>query len=278
MRHSGRDKTRRLLGRLGDELFPDRYTCIVCGAELFTASREGTCPTCSGLLPLIQHPYCLKCGKPILPPDTVLPAAADVADPEQQWVTGWEDEPPLVDVPDGTYCHLCRCTRRHFAMARSAFAYTGMARRLIYRMKFGDKGYIGRYLSAYLADVYINEGWEADLVVAVPLHWTRRLQRGYNQAAIVAAHFADRLQLPYAPKAVRKVRRTLPQTHLDTKARRINLHGAFAVDRGQVQGKIVLVVDDVLTTGSTMDEMARCLLAAGAKRVLGLTVANVPEH
>ena len=266
------------LSRLGDEVFPDKYTCIVCGAELYRASREGTCPACSEQLPYIEHPYCLKCGKPILPPETVLPAAADIADPEQTWVHGWEDDPPLVDVPDGTYCRLCRREERHFALVRSAFAYTGVARRLIYRMKFGSKGYIGRYLSAYLVDVYINEQMQADLVVAVPLHWTRRLQRGYNQAAIVAESFAERLQLPYAAKALRKVRRTLPQTHLDNKARSQNLHGAFVVDKQQVQGKIVLVIDDVLTTGSTMDEVARCLRRAGAKSVLGLTIANVPEH
>lgn len=273
-----KEKWRRFFRRIGDEVFPDRYSCIVCDRELPAPVRDGTCDSCRAEWPYVGQAICLKCGKPILPEGSDTPIAVPY-DPQGIWLDDeWEDIPLLVEVRDGTYCRLCRRYERHFDMARSAFAYCGIAQQSIYRMKFGSKGYIGRYLSAYVADAYVAEAWDVDMVAAVPLHWKRRLARGYNQAAIVARSFAERMQLPYCDDAIRKVRSTAEQAKLKHKERIDNLKGAFAADKSKVQGKRVLVVDDVLTTGFTLDEVAHALKKAGATRVYGLTVANVAER
>jgi ComF family protein len=119
-------------------------------------------------------------------------------------------------------------------------------------------------------------GW--DLVVPVPLHWRRRLARGYNQAAAIARPLACRLGLP-AAEALARCRPTPPQTALPRPARRHNPRGAFAVParhRRRLAGRRVLLVDDVVTTGATLDAAARALLAAGAAEVHAVAVARTP--
>lgn len=113
-----------------------------------------------------------------------------------------------------------------------------------------------------------------DLVVAVPLSPQRLQKRGYNQAALVARPLAWMLGVPYAKRLVKKVRDTVSQVGLSIEMRKQNMTGAFRVDGTGAAGKEVLVVDDVLTTGATLDAVAHALKEAGAKKVIGLVVSR----
>ena len=254
------------------ELAPDRYSCIFCDAELYSPNRVGTCPSCAAALPFVGDAYCLKCGKPFLPEGAERPLS-HVEDGEVLFLPAADDEQRT-----SGYCAICRHRERHFDRVRSVFAYQGAPRRAIYRLKYGNARYLAPYLAAYLSDLYLSDPIAVDLVVAVPLHRDRYRTRGYNQAHLLAQDLSARLLLEYKPEALSKTRNTQTQTSLSLKDRQENLHGAFAADKECVHGKSVLVIDDVLTTGATMSEVALTLKKAGAVHVYGLTVANVAEH
>ena len=116
-------------------------------------------------------------------------------------------------------------------------------------------------------------GLEFDLIVPVPLHRTRMRERGYDQAALLARTVAQRLQRTYQREALERIRPTLQQTTLKAEARRANVAGAFQSTR-QLEGDAILLVDDVSTTGATLDAAATALKAAGAGRVVGLVFAQ----
>jgi len=119
----------------------------------------------------------------------------------------------------------------------------------------------------------------ADLVLAAPLHWRRGRERGFNQAGLLAARAAKVWGLPFAPQALERTKATTPQAGLSRVARLANVRGAFRVrDRRAVDGRRVVLIDDVMTTGATLDACARALKRAGASTVTAVTLARaVPE-
>jgi len=131
---------------------------------------------------------------------------------------------------------------------------------------------LGEYLSRALP---LDEAFDA--VVPMPLHWRRRFERGFNQAALIAAQVARRRKIPVI-HAVRRVRATRTQTGLTNAKRRDNVRGAFRVGRGSLQGLRILLVDDVMTTGATGSACASVLKKAGAKSVTLLTLARVDRR
>ena len=147
---------------------------------------------------------------------------------------------------------------------------------VILALKFRRLDYLGRHLAHELAAALGGEFESADLVVPVPLHWTRRVARGFDQAERIAVPLAARLGLPVAG-VLRRRRATGAQARLGRAARLANLAGAFRVDRAQaVAGRRVLLVDDVTTTGATLEAAAAALLSAGAAEVFALTAARTP--
>ena len=263
--------TRSRLAKCLDEIFVDRYTCIFCGREMPDPDRLGTCETCKKTLPKIGEAVCLKCGKPILAEEGVVEWDKELfAEGEGLFATSSEE------VEYGTYCYGCRKTPRYFDQVRSAFCYNGAVQKVVHQSKFGYARYKLRYMAGYLADAYLEAGWPVDGVTCVPVTAKVRRQRGYNHAEELAKDFCMRLGLPYM-EGLTKVKDTAQQAQSDYKSRRENLKGAFHADKEVFKGKRVLVVDDVLTTGSTMDEVARTLRKAGAVKVYGVTFANVEE-
>ena len=229
-----------------DLIFP--ALCPACGTPLGVGRRDPLCGACWSGIERIRHLDCPQCGA----------ASFDVT-----------AEPP------GPTCLSCRQAPPAFDYARSAAQYRGPLREALHAFKFRGK----RALARVLGDLVVEQ-WGASLagevlaLVPVPLARDRARERGYNQAELLAARLGIRLDIPVKPRWLRRVKATLPQTDLTAAERRANVRGAFSASLG-VAGQHVVVIDDVFTTGATVDECARALRAAGAARVGVLTVARV---
>ena len=232
--------------------FPDRFNCIVCDAELAKPVDIGICSRCQKtMVHILGDEQCLKCG-------TYLPTMAE-------------------------FCPRCQKNKRRFAACRAPYAYKNGAVAVIKRLKSES----GRWLAKYCAEAmrkkiasesdYSEHKYDltADLILPVPLHKSRLKERGHNQAASLAKCLAPLLGLPFEPDILTKPVETAKQAMAaSAKERAKNLENAFAVITPEaVKGKRVLVVDDVITTGATLNEIARTLRRSSAKRIVGITFA-----
>lgn len=224
-------------------VFPNR--CGVCDADRTDGERgefrHGLCEECHRSVTTDPHPACPRC-------------AATVG--------------PHTDTSAG--CAACRGSAFAFDAAVRLGPYEGRLRDAVLRMKSvageGLAEQMGRVMWETHRGTLSNNGF--DVVVPVPLHWSRRLKRGYNQAEAIARELATGLGTAFAKTAVVRVRNTPQQGQPTASARRDNVKGAFRVRRGaRIAGRRVLLVDDVMTTGSTVSEVARVLKAAGATGV-----------
>jgi ComF family protein len=177
--------------------------------------------------------------------------------------------------PGVVFCVPCAASVLPFARDGSAaFEYGGALATAIGRMKYEDRPDLARGLGQAMVPLAGGGAPDAELVVPVPLHAKRLAERGYNQAALLAAEIARALALPHVPDAVRRVRETPRQASLDRAARLINLADAFAARIRAVRGRRILLVDDVWTTGATLESCSAALRAAGAARVWPLVLAR----
>lgn len=174
-------------------------------------------------------------------------------------------------------CSACRDHPPAFDTARSAGRFGGVLREMLHQFKYGQATWLCEDLAdllqgCVLAHVAVEE---IDLVVSVPLHKQKQRDRGYNQAALLAAALALRLARPYAGDVLARIRDTPTQTRLHAGQRHKNVRHAFAV-RGPewVRGRTVVLVDDVMTTGATLSAVAATLKRAGAWRIWAATVAR----
>ena len=240
-------------------LFP--ADCRICERLLLTSRRVPICEVCLQSFAPLQGPLCATCG---------LPAST------------WSLGPPCQSghqQPEDIFCPTCRMGSWGFDRARSFAEYKTALIRAIVLLKFEQMEPLGRWFAERLRAVASQQNLQADLVVPVPLHRQRERERGYNQADLIARPLARQLGLPY--RAVLLVRtRPRPNKQILTLEERWNsVRGAFATHPGsQVDNLRVLLVDDVMTTGATLDACARALRAAGAKSVIGLTVARAARH
>lgn len=180
-------------------------------------------------------------------------------------------------------CASCLERRPHFTSARSVARYRASAesdRRslpsLIRRHKYGLDQSLQKALAEFLGDALPYSAADCDVVIPVPLHRRRLWWRGFNQAALLARTISRRLNKPLDLQTLTRMKVTTPQTSQDHDERRRNVRRAFSVARAvRIKGRRVLLIDDVMTTGATVDECARVLMAAGAARVDVLTLARV---
>lgn len=169
------------------------------------------------------------------------------------------------------YCARCRQAPGPIGLSRAIGAYEGALRSIVHALKYGGRRSLAPRLATLLGRCAPEVLVGADVVVPVPLHRARERARGFNQAEAIARH----LGLPVA-RALKRVRRSPSQTGLAAAERQANVRGAFALRRrGVIQGAVVVLVDDVSTTGATLDACARVLMDGGAHEVRALTVARV---
>jgi ComF family protein len=238
---TGRDLARGFL----QLLYPG--TCLLCGTPL-APEGEHFCDSCRTGLTADPHSTCSRC-------------AGSVG--------------PFTDTGRG--CPRCRKERYFFHRVLRLGHYDGLLREAILRLKHeagaGLAEVLGELWAAH-AEARLRDV-RADALVPVPLHWWRRWRRGYNQSEALANALADRLGLPCQPRWLRRIRPTPQQTRQTPHDRRRNVRGAFRAGLSAVlQGRTILLVDDVLTTGSTASEAARALRKAGAARVVVAVLAR----
>lgn len=224
--------------------------CRLCNKLLTTASRIPICEECLASFEAPTGKKCDVCGQAI------------------GWATA-EGERPL--------CYACRQNTYAFQRARSYGIYEGALVDAILLLKWERIDPFGRWFGERLASLVRREGeiLAADVVVPVPLHRDREQQRGYNQAGLISKPLARALGLPHKAVLLMRTRPRPNKQLLSSKERWDSVRGAFATRSGsQVDRKRVLLVDDVMTTGATLDACARALLASGATSVLGLTIAR----
>jgi ComF family protein len=172
-------------------------------------------------------------------------------------------------------CDDCRRRYRPFDRCRSAGIYDAALREAIHRVKFEGERTLGRCLGRWLARSLSSETAEVDLIVPVPLHPRRMRERGYNQSELLSEALAVASGVPHSPRLLTKITPTRSQATLGRHDRRKNLRGTFAVSRGAAAAKMrILLVDDIYTTGCTVEECARVLRRAGARGVRVVTLAR----
>ena len=236
------------LSRLLSFLFVDKYNCIVCNRELPKLSRYRICNACYALMEPIGDKACLKCGRAM--------------------------------VSEGDYCIDCKTRPMEFDRAFSPLTYSGAAAQLIMNLKFNKRKYLAEGMAKWMTDRFLEEELAADLVIPVPLHHNRQKERGFNQSELLAKVIAKGLRLPLDIASVCRQKDTLASSSLEggRTAREENMKDAFKVlCADNIKGKTVLLVDDVLTTGTTANQASKVLKGAGAKAVYVLTFASTRE-
>ena len=171
-------------------------------------------------------------------------------------------------------CSRCRHSPPVYTALRSWAIFDGTVRNALHKLKYQRDVSLGEALARYLLECLLDLGWDVDTVVPVPLGLARLAERGYNQSALLARPLAMAYRTRYSPRALCRARETHSQVGLTAVQRRENVSGAFKAHRDLVAGRTILVVDDVATSGATLDACASALFEAGARQVYALTVAR----
>ena len=212
--------------------------CLLCHAP---CGAQPVCQACSREFPRLAQPLCDQCATPL---------------------------------PHGRHCGACLAKPPRFDRLIAPFVYAFPVDALIHALKYGRRLVASRPLAEALAAT-VDE--RADLIVPMPLSAARLRERGFNQAQEIARRVGRLSATEVAADLCRRVMETPPQATLPWKARASNVRGAFVCDR-DLRGAHVAVVDDVVTTGATLNELARVLKRAGAARVSGWSVARAVRH
>lgn len=210
--------------------------CPVCN-RIIPSRTADICPQCIGRLSFVGNSHCMKCGKPV--------------DDEEE------------------YCSDCLKKHHDYDEGRAVLIYDEVASSSIYRFKYNGKR---EYALFYARIMHERLGrkiksWNVDAIIPVPIHPSKLKKRGYNQAQLIAGNLSKRLGIRMNCDIITRKRATGVQKNLSAKGRQNNLKKAFNVSQNVVKLDSVLIVDDIYTTGATVDAMARCLKGAGVKNV-----------
>ncbi len=231
-----------LIFRINNLLFPRR--CPVCDCILPCQNDRNMliCKECDKRVIRIEEPRCYLCGKQL------------------------EDE-------EKEFCEDCSRKRHFFDQGVAAFAYSDDIKLSMYRFKYsGRREYAGFYAAEIRKNLWPRiRTWQAQVLIPVPLHPSKLRKRGYNQAEVLARRIGDVLEIPVDTGILVRVRSTKPQKEVSDMVRRKNIENAFQIRPVVVKYKNVILVDDIYTSGTTIDECARTLKRAGAENVYFIT-------
>ncbi len=226
---------RRMAVAAVDLLFPKR--CVGCGDE-----GSFLCQSCRDELPILEPPYCFLCARP------------------ERLVLG--------------LCSRCRGRPLEIEGIRSPYRMEGTVRSAVHALKYQGVRALAPTLGALLADYVSRNPMPVDALVPVPLFPRRERNRGYNQSVLLAQAMGEVIDVPVENSALRRLRQTPPQASSASEdERRSNVSGAFEAEAGLIQGRRIVVIDDVCTTGATLESCSIALRSAGAESVWGLTLA-----
>ena len=216
--------------------------CPVCHGIL-KDQESLVCPECENGINRVGSHYCLKCGKPVKAQEE--------------------------------YCAACRGHKRAFDRNRSVFLYDGKLRQSLVRYKYYGAREYGDFYAESVCRFIGDEirRWDPDVLIPIPLTAAKQRMRGFNQAGYMAERIGTKLEIPVSHDLLKKIHETRSQKKLNAAQRKQNLRNAFCV-KEDLHGYTVLVIDDVYTTGSTMEAAALCLKAAGAEKVYCITLCT----
>ena len=219
-------------------LYPNR--CVFCE----DLCEHAVCEKCKKEVIYVREPQCKKCGKPI------------------RYSTQ-------------EYCYDCEKREKAFDEGRSLWLHKGVVAQSLYRFKYCKRIVNGKFYAQELVRRYAQQvkRWEIEEIIPVPVHKKRLAKRGFNQSEVIAEYISEYLRIPMNATVVERSVHTKPQKQVSGKKRRQNLRDAFRVTKGAKVAKHVLVIDDIYTTGSTLEELARTLRNAGARKVCFLTIS-----
>ena len=233
------------LSLVEDFLF-DPHICICCTRECDLDNDYRLCSKCVDKLEFIEKSYCLKCGEKI--------------------GEGYD------------FCINCKDNSRHFDLARAVMVYDDISAPIILRFKYNNQKWYKTPLAHLLKDYYKNSDIVIDCVTYVPMPETRQKERGYNQAKELAVEFTKLTNIPLLDLLTRKDDK-IRQSTLTKEERMKNIKGSFsAINKESIKGKDILIIDDVLTTGSTASECAKVLKENKARSVSVLTLAKTSRE
>ena len=231
---------------LKDLLFPVR--CPICG-EIVDWSKKNNriCEKCRPKLRRITEPFCKRCGKPL---------------------KGTQEE----------FCYDCKETKHHYSQGRAVYVYDSMLKQSIGNLKYHNKR---EYAVFYIEEIatYLKKDiqrWKPLCIVPVPLYKKKRRSRGFNQAELLAKGIGKKMGIPVYSNLLKRRTDTLPQKKLGKKERKENLKQVFYLEKSmetEIKGKNILIVDDIYTTGSTVDQCSKVLKRAGAGEVYFVCIA-----
>ncbi|MFQ6752122.1 MAG: ComF family protein [Clostridia bacterium] len=227
-----------------DTLFPSDIKCMFCHEELNQDEHNNTCIRCQKILPYINR-FCPRCGAPISENNTGV-------------------------------CVNCKINNYDFVSARSVFVYDDKIMQIIRSIKYDSKKHYIPPLAKYLAELYATMNISPDYVTCVPLHTNREKARGFNQSKLLAKNFSDLTFLPFIDMTD-KVVDNVSQTTLGYTDRVENVRDVYKLKpemKKIIKNKKILIIDDLLTTGSTASELSRILMNGGATACYVLTIAH----
>lgn len=242
-----RSTGRRLLSGMMSLVYPPDIYCLACGRPVDPGHVYSLCEDCLNEITWADRKTCRVCGKPL-----------------ESWYPA-------------ELCSECLVSPRAFERGVICFLYKGGARSMMKDLKYHGRKYNARIFGQILADKILYEGLDFDLCVPVPMYEKKERTRGYNQAELIAKYAAEKLKKPLAPRALVRTRWTAPMNRLTSQERKRNLRDAFVVPPDQawkIRGKTVLLVDDIYTTGVTMNTCAQELLKAGAAHIYAAAMAS----
>ncbi|MGN0327477.1 MAG: ComF family protein [Lachnospira sp.] len=228
---------------MADVFFPP--ACPICGKSrpFVDGVRVDICPECMGKISYIQEPRCLKCGKSI-------------------------------ENDEREYCRDCENKKHIFTRCVSVYEYSEGIKKSVYNFKYHNKreyaAVYGREMSRKCG-IFIKM-WNPDVIMPVPVHISRLKRRGFNQAELIALELGRNVNVAVDTQSLIRIKRTKPMKELDNQDRIKNLENAFQVSENVVRYRKVLLVDDIYTTGTTLDMCAKSLINSGIKEVYGITL------